>query len=57
MRKWVSTSVMSNRTMHKTFIYRGDQSSQAISLAHLTVGILGTEIVLDVHMMEECLCC
>ena len=52
MRKWVSTSVMSNRTMHKTFIYRGDQSSQAISLAHLTVGILGTEIVLDVHIVD-----
>ena len=41
-----------NRTMHKTFIYGGDHSSQAIGLAHLTVGILGTEIVLDVHIVD-----
>ena len=41
-----------NRTMHKTFIYGGDHSSQAIGLAHLTVGILCTEIVLNVHIVD-----
>ena len=39
-----------NRT--KTFIYGGDHSSQAIGLAHLSVGILGTEIVLNVQIVD-----
>ena len=41
-----------NRTVHKSFIYGSDHSNQAIGLAHLNVGILGSECTLDVHVIE-----
>lgn len=41
-----------NRSMHKNFVYGSDHSSQSIGLVHMTVGVLGCEFVIDVHIVD-----
>lgn len=41
-----------NRTMHKNFIYGSDHSSRSLGVVHMTVGILGVEMVIDIHIVD-----
>ena len=41
-----------DRNIHKSFVYGGDQSSKALALAHLNLGVLGNEMMVDVHVVE-----
>ena len=41
-----------DRNIHKSFVYGGDHSSKALALAHLNLGVLGNEMMVDVHVVE-----
>lgn len=41
-----------NRTTHKNFIYGSDHSSRSLGVVHLTVGILGIQMILDIHIVD-----
>lgn len=41
-----------NRTMRKNFIYGSDHSSRSLGAVHLTVGIMGVEMILDIHIVD-----
>ena len=47
-----SEEVEVNRTMHKNFVFGSDHSGKALGLAHLNLGILGEEMMLEVHVIE-----
>lgn len=48
----VEDEIEVNRTMHKSFVYGSDHSGKALGLAHMNLGILGQEMILDVHVIE-----
>lgn len=41
-----------NRSFQKNFVYGSDHSSKSIGLVHMTIGIMGCEFVIDVHIVD-----